>query len=65
MFVVTNEIQKRRGKAEMKRQLVCVLAAWIGLPLPLGALNAYGAQLPESAQQMETQAENDLSQDGN
>lgn len=49
----------------MKRQLVCVLAAWIGLQLPLGALNAYGAQLPESAQQMETQAENDLSQDGN
>nr|WP_317438296.1 hypothetical protein [uncultured Enterocloster sp.] len=37
----------------MKRQLACVLAACIGLQLPLGAFNAYGAQLPESAGQME------------
>ena len=36
----------------MKRQLACVLAACIGLQLPLGAFNAYGAQLPESAGQM-------------
>mgnify|MGYP000311454173 CR=1 FL=1 len=37
----------------MKRQLACVLAACIGLQLPLGAFNAYGAQLPESAGPME------------
>ena len=40
----------------MKRQLACVLAACIGLQLPLGAFNAYGAQLPESAGPMEALA---------
>lgn len=43
----------------MKRQLACVLAAWIGLQLPLGAFNAYGAQLPEFVGQTEAQEERD------
>ena len=44
----------------MKRQLACVLAACIGLQLPLGAFNAYGAQLPESAGQMEALEESKI-----
>lgn len=44
----------------MKRQLACVLAAWMGLQLPLGAFNAYGAQLPESVGQTEAQKESDI-----
>ena len=44
----------------MKRQLACVLAACIGLQLPLGAFNAYGAQLPESAGPMEALEESKI-----
>ena len=58
--MVTKTKQIRRVEAEMKRQLACVLAACIGLQLPLGAFNAYGAQLPESAGPMEALEESKI-----